>query len=70
MISGRNDLEHLQNLKSVLPIVKSNGFRLRFRKCAFLQPRVTHLGFQLNEEGTLPSPEKVEIIKNAKVQKM
>ena len=70
MVSGRNDLEHLQNLKSVLPIVKSNGFRLKFRKCTFLQPKVTHLGFQLNGDGILPSPEKVEIIKNAKVSKM
>ena len=70
MISGRNDVEHLQSLKSVLSIVNSNGFRLKFRKCAFLQLQVTCLGFRLNKDGALPPPEKVEIIKNAQVPKM
>ena len=38
LISGRNDVEHLENLKSVLSILKSNGLRLKLRKCVLLQP--------------------------------
>ena len=69
LISGRNDVEHLENLKSVLSILKSVGLRLKFRKCVFLQTEVTYLGFRINKDGVLPLPEKVEIIKNAQVPK-
>ena len=69
MISGRNDLEHLDNLKSILSIVKSNGLRLKLRNCVLLPPEVTNLGFRINKDGVLPLPEKVEIIKNAQVPK-
>ena len=69
MISERNNLEHLENLKSVLSIVKSKGLRLKLRKCVFLQPEVTYLIFRINKDGVLPLPKKVEIIKNVQVPK-
>ena len=71
MIFGylRNDVEHLENLKSVLSILKSDGLRLKLRKCVFLQPEVTYLGFRINKDGVLPLPEEAEIIKNAQVPK-
>ena len=68
LISGRNDVEHLENLKSVLSILKSNGLRLKLGKCVLLH-EVTYLGFRINKDGVLPLPEKVEIIKNAQVPK-
>ena len=69
LISGRNDVEHLEYLKSVLSILKSDGLRLKLRKCVFLQPEVTYLGFRINKDGVLPLPEEAEIIKNAQVPK-
>ena len=69
LMSGRNDVEHLENLKSVLSVLKSDGLRLKFRKCVFLQPEVTYLGFRISKDSVLPLPEKVEIIKNAQVPK-
>ena len=69
MISGRNDIEHLEHLKSVLPILKSDSLKLKLRKCVFLQPEVTYLGFRINKDGVLPLLEKAEIIKNAQVSK-
>ena len=69
LISGRNDIEHLEYLKSVLSILKSDGLRLKLRKCVFLQPEVTYLGFRINKDGVLPLPEEAEIIKNAQVPK-
>ena len=68
LISGRNDVEHLENLKSVLSILKPNGLRLKLGKCVLLH-EVTYLGFRINKDGVLPLPEKVEIIKNAQVPK-
>ena len=69
LISGRNDVEHLEHLKSVLSTLKSDGLRLKLRKCVFLQPKVRYLGFRINKDVVLPLPEKVKIIKNAKVPK-
>ena len=72
LISGRNDVEHLENLKLVLSIVKRNGLRRKLRKCVNLQSEVTYLGFRINKfklSGVLPLAEKVEIIKNAQVPK-
>ena len=59
LISGRNDVGHLENLKLMLSIVKWN----RLRKCVFLGPEVTYLGFRINKlklDGVLSLPEKVE----------
>ena len=67
LISTRNDVKHLENLKLVLSILKSHGLRLKLRKSVFWQPKVTYLGFRINKDGVLPLPEKVEIIKNAQV---
>ena len=36
LISGRNDAEHLDNLKSLLSIVKSNDLKLKLRNGIFL----------------------------------
>ena len=71
LISRRDDAEHSENLKAIfiLSIVKSNGLRLKLRKCAFLQWEVTHLGFRISKDSVLPLPEKVEIIKNAQLTK-
>ena len=59
LISGRNEVGHLENLKLMLSTVKWN----RLRKCVFLGPEVTYLGFRINKlklDGVLPLPEKVE----------
>ena len=65
LIPGRNDVEHLEHLKSLLSILKSDGLRLKLRKCLFLQPEVTYLRFRINKDGVLLLPEKVEIVRNA-----
>ena len=69
LISGRSDVEHLEHLKSVLSTLKSDGLRLKLRKCVFLQPEVRYLGFRINKDVLSPLSEKVETIKNAQVPK-
>ena len=39
LIPGRDDKEHVQNLASVLTFIKSNGFRLKFLKLSFYNPK-------------------------------
>ena len=53
LISGRNDAEHLKNLTEVLQILSANGLRLKRKKCVFMTPEVTYLGFRINQEGVL-----------------
>ena len=43
LISGKNDNEHFQNLKSVLDIAKKCGLRLKKKKCVFVASEVTYL---------------------------
>ena len=69
LISRRNDVEHLENLTWALSIVKLNGLRLKLRNWAFLQPKVTYLGFRTYKNGALLLSGKAEIIKNAQVSK-
>ena len=39
------------------------------KKVCIFTAEITYLGFQVNKDGFLPLPEKVEIIKNAEVPK-
>ncbi len=65
LISGRNDDEHLKNLTEVLQILSVNGLRLKRKKCVFMAPEVTYLGFRINREGVLPVDEKIKPILEA-----
>ena len=65
LISGRNDDEHLKNLTEVLQILSVNGLRLKRKKCVFMAPEVTYLGFRINREGVSPVDEKIKPILEA-----
>ena len=65
IISGRNDVEHLQNLQKVLARLRENGLKLKKEKCAFMQDSVQYLGHQLDASGIKPEPGKVAAIKEA-----
>ena len=67
LISGRNDAEHLKNLTEVLQILSANGLRLKRKKCVFMAPEVTYLGFRINQEGVSPVDEKIKPILEAAV---
>ena len=65
LVSGRNDAEHLHNLKVVLSVLKEAGLTVKLPKCSFLQPQVTYCGYVVSEEGVKPMPENVEAVFNA-----
>ena len=48
LISGKNDIEHFNNLKNVLKIIYDNGLCLKLQKCVLMQNELVYLGFKIN----------------------
>ena len=64
-VTGKDDNEHLENLRNVLSICRDKGLSLRRDKCEFLQREVTFLGYRLNKHGLYPLEDKVKAIRDA-----
>ena len=60
LISGKNGVEHLENLRQVLRIIQENGLRLKFGKCVFMTDEVIYLGFKIKKNGVTPVKEKMK----------
>ena len=65
LILGHDDASHLKNLQSMFTALDKAGRKLKRSKCKFLLPKVTYLGFKINEKGTAPLPEKVTAMTKA-----
>ena len=65
LITGASQQEHLQILERVLSRLKEVGLHLNRRKCLFLQPLVTYLGYRIDAEGLHPTECKIQAINNA-----
>ena len=65
LVSGKDDPDHLANLKMVLSRLSTAGLKLRLAKCLFMQPEVTYCGYVINGDGIQPVAAKVDAIKNA-----
>ena len=65
LISGRNDEEHLANLRSVLVKLSESGLTLKTSKCSFMQDEVTYCGYVVSKYGVRPMPENVEAVRDA-----
>ena len=55
--------DHIKNVKTVLEMLKSQGFYLQREKCSFFQKEVLFLGFLVSGNGVRPNPELVNTIK-------
>ena len=55
IIKNKNNDEHLKNLDQILKVIRDNGFRLKLKKCMFMQPDVARLEFKVNKNGIFPS---------------
>ena len=62
LVSGKDDTDHLNNLKAVLDKLSTAGLRLRLEKCFYC-------GYVINGEGIKPVAAKVEAIQNAPTPK-
>ena len=65
LVTGKDDEEHLQNLKNVLQELNRNGLKLQKKKCEFFMPQVEYLGFQITTNGISPTQEKVRAIRDS-----
>ena len=67
LVTGESDEEHLCNLEVVLERLRKAGLTAKRAKCRFFEPSVVYMGHQVDKEGTHPTDEKLEAIKNAPV---
>jgi len=65
LISGRNEAEHLSNLRTVLMQLRDAGLTLCMSKCLFMQDEVTYCGYVISRSGIKPMPSNVEAVKRA-----
>lgn len=62
VVTGKNKLEHLQNLQSVFERLAEAGFTLNRKKCFFFQTSVAYLGHIIDKEGLHKDTTKVQAI--------
>ena len=65
IITGRNDDEHLENLRNVLERLHSRGLRANLDKCAFRQERIEYCGHIIDKQGLHKTNEKIEAVLSA-----
>ena len=65
LITGKDNVNHLKNLKEVLFQLEKTGFKLRKDKCSFMVPSVTYLGHKIDTKDVHPVQDKVKAIQEA-----
>ncbi|XP_029947498.1 uncharacterized protein K02A2.6-like [Salarias fasciatus] len=65
LVTGKNEEEHLVNLKNTLRRLEDYGLRVREDKCDFFKPAVEYLGHVIDADGLHTAPSKVTAITDA-----
>lgn len=65
LVSGKNDAEHLANLRSVLMKLNESGLTVKVSKCMFMKDEVTYCGYVISKEGVRPMPDNVDAVQDA-----
>ena len=65
LVTGKDNVEHLENLSQVLGRLKKFGLRVKREKCSFMQDSVEYLGHKIDAEGIHATPEKLAAIRRA-----
>ncbi|PIK62804.1 hypothetical protein BSL78_00255 [Apostichopus japonicus] len=56
--------DHLTNLQRVFDRLKQQGLKIKPSKCTFFQSEVTYLGHKVTRAGVMPSPDKIQAVKD------
>uniref|UniRef100_A0AAV2L3W8 ribonuclease H n=1 Tax=Knipowitschia caucasica TaxID=637954 RepID=A0AAV2L3W8_KNICA len=64
LITGRNKMEHNDNLEYVLQRLQENGLRVKRSKCEFDKEQIEYLGHVLDEHGIHPAKDKYRTTPN------
>lgn len=67
VVTGKDQEEHLANLKAVFEKLFDAGLRLNKRKCEFFKESIKYLGFEVSSEGLRKTDERIEAILDAKI---
>lgn len=62
LVTGSNDIEHLNNLKEVMKRFRENGIRLNKSKCLFFQKEINYLGHIISKEGLKKDRSRLDAI--------
>lgn len=65
LVYGKDEDDHLQNLKAVFTQLQETGMKLNPDKCEFLKTSLEYLGHRIDKEGLHPVDSKVEAISKA-----
>ena len=63
LITGKNVLDHLCNLETVIARLAQANLQVRLSKCRFMQTSIDFLGHVISKDGIKPQPKKVEAIR-------
>ncbi|XP_061705289.1 uncharacterized protein K02A2.6-like [Cydia pomonella] len=61
-VTGKNDKDHLETLRTVFERLEQAGLKVNLKKCTFLQPEVEYLGHTIDKNGVRPTKSKIEAI--------
>lgn len=67
VVTGKDQEEHLANLKLVFERLFDAGLRLNKRKCEFFKENIKYLGFVLSAQGLSKTDERIKAILDAKI---
>ena len=67
IVLGKNEEDHLKNLKQVFNILKQSNLKINISKCRFGFKSLKYLGHIIDTKGIRADPEKIEAIKNCKI---
>ncbi|KAK0045369.1 hypothetical protein Bpfe_025232 [Biomphalaria pfeifferi] len=65
IITGKDDTEHLANLRSVLSRLKEYGLKANLEKCAFFKDEIIFCGMKISKEGLHKTNDKVLAVMNS-----
>ena len=65
LVRGKDDADHLSNLKAVLTRLSAAGLRLKKSKCEFLVAEEIYCGYSISGNGIQPVVDKVKAIQEA-----
>ncbi len=65
LVTGRDDVHHLEKLKAVLTCLERFGLRVQREKCKFFRSSLEYLGHIIDAKGLHKSPDKIRAILDA-----
>ena len=70
ILTGANDVEHLETLNLVLTKLEESGMRLKQAKCTLLAKEVVYLGHRFDAQGIHPVKDKVQALLEIRAHRM